>query len=148
MWTKSHHDAIYTQSWKPLSLLKLIFKAPGFWQKPKFDIFQKALLLTVVSSTKLVLEAAQIQAIQYLSKFYTFFYKKLITSGVLMDFQRSMHCMKCARIRVLTDPYSPVLRTESMILSWYGRMWVSENPHSRIFCAVKTNLSKNLGQNM
>ena len=32
--------------WKPLSLLKLIFKAIEFWQTTEFTIFQEALFLT------------------------------------------------------------------------------------------------------
>ena len=48
-----------------------------------------------------------------------------------------IHCMKYARIRVFTDPYKDPysIRTESTVLSLYGRIRVNENPYSRIFYA-------------
>ena len=40
------------------------------------------------------------------------------------------HCIKYARIRVFSDPYSSYTGE-------YGRIRVTENPYSRIFYAVK-----------
>ena len=55
----------------------------------------------------------------------------------LMNVMYNIHCIKCARIRVFTDPHSPVL-------SLYGRARVSENPYSHIFYAVgKENSDRN-----
>ena len=50
---------------------------------------------------------------------------------------RAKHCINYARIRVFSDPYSPIIRTKSTILSLYGRIRVTENPYSRIFFAAK-----------
>ena len=48
------------------SLLKLILRATELWQRPKLDLFQKALFWTLVSSTNLVLKAVPIAAGQFL----------------------------------------------------------------------------------
>ena len=49
-------------------LLKLISRTTEFWQMNKFDAFQKALFCTMLSSTTLVQQAAQIVAGQYLEE--------------------------------------------------------------------------------
>ena len=49
------------------SLLKMIFRAAQLQQKPKYDIFQKTLFLTLASSTNLGLDAVLISDAQYLS---------------------------------------------------------------------------------
>ena len=48
------------------SLLKLTFKATYLGQRPKFDIFQKALFFTLALFTNFVLEVVPIAAGKYL----------------------------------------------------------------------------------
>ena len=38
--------------------------------------------------------------------------------------------------KVFQLPVIPRIRTESAIMPLYGRIWVSENPYSRVFHAV------------
>ena len=61
--------------WKPLSLVKWIFKVTEFREIPKFIIFQEALFSTLALSTNLVAEAVQIETGHYTLKVFTFFIK-------------------------------------------------------------------------
>ena len=61
--------------WKPLSLVKWIFKVTEFREIPKFIIFQEALFSTLALSTNLVAEAVQIETGYYTLKVFTFLSK-------------------------------------------------------------------------
>ena len=56
------------------SLFKLIFKATQLEKVPEYEIFQKTLFCTLVSSMTLRLNAVPVAAGQYLRRDFTFIY--------------------------------------------------------------------------
>ena len=66
---------------KSHSLFKLIFKATQLQKKPEYDIFQKTLFFTLLSSMNLGLNPVSFAARQYLWRNVTFSSKNWLFSG-------------------------------------------------------------------